>query len=434
VKYESISPKQAEIFTFAHEGYDALICDGAVRSGKTSMMMIAFIEWAMNRFNGCNFGICGKTVLSAERNIITPFTGVTSMTRKYKVVYRRSLMMMTVERAGVENYFYVFGGKDESSYTLIQGITLSGVLFDEVALMPRSFVEQGITRTLAEDNAKLWFSCNPETPNHWFYLEWILEAEKHNAKHVHFLMTDNPSLSEKAIQRAAASFSGVFYERYILGLWRKAEGLIYAHFDPVRHVVGDSDIPKAGEYYVSIDYGTSNPFSAGLWLLHNGIGYRVREYYFDSRKEGYQKTDEQYADEIDRLIGDRQRYAIRHVVIDPSAASMRVCLRRRGYSVWEADNDVLPGIMNVSSALQYGRLKIHKNCTDLIREMGLYTWDEKEKEDRPVKENDHAQDDTRYFVRTVLRRDVRAFDGEIPVTDGGNKSIIIGGKRLFADD
>jgi PBSX family phage terminase large subunit len=247
------------------------------------------------------------------------------------------------------------------------------------------------------------------------------------------MMTDNPSLSERAIQRAAASFSGVFYERYILGLWKKAEGLIYAHFDPAKHVVKDEDIPKRGLMYVSVDYGTSNPFSAGLWILHNGIGYRWREYYFDSRKEGYQKTDEQYADEIDKLIGGRYPNAIHHVVIDPSAASMSVCLRRRGYSVREADNAVIPGIMNVSSALQYGRLKINESCTDLIREMGLYTWDEKATEDKPIKENDHAQDDTRYFVRTILRRDVHAFDGEFPILDDGNKNIIIGGKRLFAD-
>jgi len=429
MKYNSISLKQFEIFKFPHESYDALICDGAVRTGKTSMMMISFIEWAMNRFNGCNFGICGKSIRSAERNIIMPFTQLTSMARRYKIVYRRSLMLMTVESMGKINYFYLFGGKDESSYALIQGITLSGIFFDEVALMPRSFVEQGITRTLSEDNAKLWFSCNPESPNHWFYLEWIINAEKHRAKHLHFLMSDNPSLSEKAIKRAESSFTGVFYDRYILGLWRKAQGLIYPMFDPQKHICGDSDIPHYGTYYISVDYGTSNPFSAGLWVILCGVAYRIQEYYFDSRKEGSQQTDEQYADKIDELaIG----YPIERIIIDPSAASFRVCLKNRGYAVRDANNEVVPGIMNVSSALQYGRLKIHHSCIDLIREMGLYSWDEKAIEDKPLKENDHAADDTRYFVRTILRKDIDAFDDDIVWDiDNGKENIIINGKRLF---
>jgi len=166
VKFNSISPKQAEIFTFPHEDFDALICDGAVRSGKSSMMTIAFIEWATNRFDGHNFGICGKTVRGAERNIILPLLSVSSMTRKYRMKYKRSLSMMTVEYQGNTNYFYIFGGRDESSYMLIQGITLAGVLFDEVALMPQSFVEQGISHTLSVDESKLWFNCNPEHPEH----------------------------------------------------------------------------------------------------------------------------------------------------------------------------------------------------------------------------------------------------------------------------
>jgi PBSX family phage terminase large subunit len=277
----------------------------------------------------------------------------------------------------------------------------------------------------------LWFSCNPESPSHWFYNEWILEAEKHRAKHIHFLMTDNPSLSEKSIQRASASFSGVFYDRYILGLWKKAQGLIYPHFDPKKHVVSDGDIPEHGTNYISVDYGTSNAFSAGLWTLYNGVAYRVREYYFDSRKQGSQKTDEQYADEIMKLA--RKRHITR-IILDPSAASFHVCLRNRGYSVRLANNEVIPGIMNVASALEYGRIKIHEGCTDLIREMGLYSWDEKATDDRPIKEHDHACDELRYFVRTVLKRDVRAFDGEILThDDDGNQNIVIGGKKLFAE-
>ena len=167
-RFDKISEKQAEIFRFMAEDYDALICDGAVRSGKTTMMAIAFIEWAMSRFNGAMFAICGKTVRSAERKHHLPLIGNKSVAQKYAMSFNRSTSMLTVQRGRRSNIFFVFGGKDESSYMLIQGITLSGVMFDEVALMPQSFVEQAIARTLSEDNAKLWFNCNPENPAHWF--------------------------------------------------------------------------------------------------------------------------------------------------------------------------------------------------------------------------------------------------------------------------
>lgn len=189
MRFDTISPKQAEIFRFPHEDYDALICDGAVRSGKSSMMMISYVMWAMERFDGHNFGICGKTVQSVERNLIAPFQAVRSVAQKYRIKYLRSRSLMMVEYLDKVNFFYVFGGKDESSYALIQGITLAGILFDEVALMPRSFVEQGISRTLSIDDALLWFNCNPEHPEHWFHTEWILQPEKHRAKHLHFLMS-----------------------------------------------------------------------------------------------------------------------------------------------------------------------------------------------------------------------------------------------------
>lgn len=230
MRFDRISPKQAEIFKFMAEPYDALICDGAVRSGKTTMMAVAFIEWAMGRFNGCNFGVCGKTVRSAERNIIMPLISTRSVTKRYSVTYTRSLSLMTIRRGNTQNSFYIFGGKDESSYMLIQGITLSGVFFDEVALMPESFVDQAIARTLTEDDAKTWFNCNPENPGHWFYQNWVSKPEAHNAKHLHFLMSDNPANSEKALARAERDYEGVFYKRYVLGLWVAAEGSIYRTF------------------------------------------------------------------------------------------------------------------------------------------------------------------------------------------------------------
>lgn len=304
MRFDRLSPKQAEIFTFPHEGYDALICDGAVRTGKTMMMVNSFLLWAMGEFNGQAFAICGKTVASAERNIITPLLSLKSVTSHFTISYTRATRLMTVRRKDRINYFYVFGGKDESSYTLIQGITLAGVLLDEVALMPRSFVEQAITRTITVENRRLWFNCNPESPNHWFYKEWICRHEAHNAKYLHFLLEDNPGFTPKALEKAKSGFVGTFYDRYIMGRWVVAEGAVYPHFDPKKHTFQPRDAPKNGMYYLSCDYGTANPFSLGLWRVSGGKAYRIAEYYYDSRAPehyGRQQTDEEYCDQLEKL-------------------------------------------------------------------------------------------------------------------------------------
>ena len=256
--FTKLSPKQKSIFKWCYNsGYKAIICDGAVRSGKTICMITSFVLWAMKNFTGATFGICGKTVRSAERNIITPLQQIADLTHYFKITYTRSVNLLTVEGAGHKNFFYVFGGKDESSYTLIQGITLSGVLFDEVALMPRSFVEQAITRTLSVEQAKLWFNCNPDNQFHWFYTEWIRKSEEKNALHLHFLMSDNPILTEEQLDFAEKQFTGVFHDRYIKGLWVSAEGVIYDMFSVENYVLSEiPEIENGNARYVSVDYGT----------------------------------------------------------------------------------------------------------------------------------------------------------------------------------
>lgn len=224
-----ISEKQRKILAFPYSKYDALICDGAVRSGKTSIMMWAFVRWAMENFSGQRFGICGKTVDSASKNIVVPFTSMSLAKERYILRWRRSDKILEVRRGAVTNYFEVFGGKDESSYALIQGRTLAGVLLDEVVLMPRSFVEQALTRC-SVDGAKLWFSCNPGSPHHWFYTEWIKRHEERNALYLHFEMTDNPGLTQKTLERYENMFAGIFYDRYVRGLWVAAEGVVYSDF------------------------------------------------------------------------------------------------------------------------------------------------------------------------------------------------------------
>src|SRR5690606_11905599 len=192
------------------------------------------------------------------------------------------------------------------------------------ALMPQSIVNQATARCSVE-GSKLWFNCNPAGPYHWFKLEWLDKLEEKNALHLHFTMDDNPSLSERVKERYRRMYSGVFYRRYILGLWVLAEGLIYDMFDPQKHVVPTVGRPYT-QYYVSIDYGTQNPMAFGLWGFHKGVWYKVKEYHYDGRLKGRQKTDEEYYQDLVEFVGDVQPRAI---IIDPSAASFITLIRKK---------------------------------------------------------------------------------------------------------
>ncbi len=403
----ALSEKQKKILAFPYLGYDALICDGAVRSGKTSIMAVSFVRWAMERFQQRNFAICGKTVQSAVRNVITPLLGVRYFEKYgYRLSWSFSNHMLTVSRGNKTNYIYVFGGKDEASASLIQGITLAGVMLDEVALMPRSFVEQALARCSVEGSL-FWFNCNPENPNHWFYQEWVLHPEKHNALHLHFLMEDNPALSPAVLKRYQSMYSGIFYERFVLGRWCVTQGLVYPMFaeNSDRFLYDKSTDGITGRFFISIDYGTYNPCSMGLWCIRNGTAIRIDESYFDSRKAQHQRTDEEHYDELVRLAQGRY---IEAVIIDPSAASFVETIRRHGkFLVRQAENSVIPGINVTAALLAGGKLRIHPRCTDSIREFGMYRWDDKKQEDAVIKEYDHAMDDIRYFAATVLAKEFR---------------------------
>jgi len=397
------SEKQREIFRFPYTHYEALICDGAVRSGKTSVMSLSFLLWAMGRFDRCAFAICGKSVGSVERNIITPLLGVQYLQQNFAIRYNRGGHVLIVRRGVRENRFYLFGGKDESSYALIQGVTLAGVLLDEVALMPQSFVEQALARC-SVDGAKFWFNCNPENPMHWFRQEWILQPDKHNALHLHFMMTDNPSLSEETRQRYERTYSGVFYQRYVLGKWVAAEGVIYSMFSETENVYRPEQRPKAMAWLsnrtIAVDYGTTNP-TRFLDIYDDGETVRVdREYDWDSRKEHAQKTDREYADDLLAFMGPQQCA----VIVDPSAASFIAELGRRGVYVVKADNDVPDGIRKTAGLIGRRIIQICETCSRLIDEMGTYVWDEKASqrgEEKPVKQNDHSADALRYYVNSL---------------------------------
>lgn len=410
--FKTVSEKQKQVFQWWNKtDYKAIICDGAVRSGKTMCMITSFIHWAMRNFNGCNFGICGKTVASAERNIERPLIGIADLTHYYKLEYLKGKHLLIVESKSKNyktiNNFWIFGGKDESSYTLLQGITLSGIFLDEVALMPESFVNQAIARTLSEKKAKYWFNCNPESPAHWFYNDWILQSEEHNALHLHFLMTDNPILDDEQIAEAEKQFTGVFYQRYIQGLWVVAEGLIYPMYEDA--IAEPPEKAYVQQYVMSIDYGTQNAFAALIWAKIDDIWYAIDEYYYSGRTEGVQKTDEQYAQDIDKFTEPYRQGEKLRTIIDPSAASFIAVLRQRKlYRVIPADNAVLDGIRNTATALQTGIIKISPKCEMWKWEAQSYVWADSDVDDIPVKVNDHC------LTGDTL---VMTEDGEKPISE-----------------
>ena len=402
-----LSEKQKEIFRFGDSEYDALICDGAIRTGKSSLMTAAFVDWAMERFDRTRFGICGKTADGVAKNLVLPYLATSMARRKYRLRWRPGSRELTVEtRDGGRrrrNVFELFGGMNESSFMLIQGRTLGGVLLDEAVLLPRSFVEQAIARC-SLPGSKLWFNCNPASPAHWFYREWICRAEEKNALRLQFRLEDNPALSEATLKRYRSAYAGVFLRRYVLGEWCAAEGLVY---DPA-FVHTTEEVPEEGDVYISVDYGTMNPFSAGLWRvvrdpsLRGGVrAVRIREFYHDGRGSGVTMTDEDYCREIERLAGDLK---VKRVIVDPSASSFIAALRRRGFTVLRAKNDVVDGIRVTAGLLRSGAIRIHSCCRDAMREFSLYRWADGGERDAVVKENDHAMDDIRYFAVTVLTK------------------------------
>ena len=404
-KFQPFSKKQKKILTWwmtnspVHDK-DGIIADGAIRSGKTVSMSLSYVLWAMESFDGQNFGMCGKTIGSFRRNVLF-WLKLMLVSRGYRVTDQRADNLIVVQKGDVMNYFYIFGGKDERSQDLIQGITLAGCFFDEVALMPQSFVNQATGRC-SVDGSKYWFNCNPDGPFHWFKVEWIDKQVDKNILYLHFTMDDNLSLSERVKERYRKMYSGIFFKRYILGLWVVAEGVIYSMFDTTKHIK-EIVANKTGEYYISIDYGTQNPTVFLLWLKTKEGSYCIKEYYYSGRDKGIQKTDTEFADDLEEFS---KHFKIRRVIVDPSAASFIAELKKRGFNIKKAKNDVLDGIRYTASLLNDCKIFFSSSCVNTIKEFNSYVWDEKAAnrgEDKPIKENDHAMDAVRYFCYTILK-------------------------------
>ena len=257
---------------------------------------------------------------------------------------------------------------------------------------------------LSESGAELFGTTNPDSPNHWFKVNFIDRQGEIDIFVMQFLIDDNTFLDSNYVEELKKEYTGVFYDRFIRGLWVIAEGLVYPMFDKKRHILDECEEPKDKhfEYYISIDYGTINPCSMGLWRLEEGRAVRVKEVYYDSKRKKKQLTDEEYYSMLDDLAGDKSIIA---VVVDPSAASFIETIRRHGkFNVRKANNDVIDGIRVTGSMLQNMKLFFGKDCEDSIREFGLYRWDEKAPADRVVKEFDHAMDDIRYACNTIFKK------------------------------
>lgn len=395
---EGFSRKQLQVLTWwsvpeIRARYDAVLCDGAVRSGKTLCMGLSFVLWALWEHPQQEFALCGKTILALRRNLVDGLMGrLRGMGIPCRFVAARNLLEVGSGQQWIR--CHLFGGRDEASADHIQGMTLAGVLFDEAALLPRSFVEQALARCSVA-GAVYWFSCNPEHPNHWFYREWVCKTRERRVLYLHFTMQDNPSLSPKVRQRYERLYSGDFYRRFILGEWVAPQGLVYPMFSPQRHLRRVSE-KSCTRFAVSCDYGTLNPMSMGLWGNCGGVWHRLRESYHDGRETGIRRTDEEHYAALEELVGE---LPVEVVIVDPSAASFLQCVRAHGrFAVLPADNRVREGIAAVGAALQRGSIAFDPSCKDTIREFSLYRWEEKSGMERPCKEDDHSMDDIRYFV------------------------------------
>lgn len=400
-KFKPFSKKQRKLLYWWQKespakDYDIAIADGAIRSGKTIAMICSFLRWSQSSHDGEDFIIAGKSIGALKRNVIKPMQQILdSWGWKYEYVRSQTPYL----KIGTNTY-YLFGASNEASQDTLQGLTSAGALADEVALFPKSFTDQMIGRC-SVDNAKIFMNCNPRSPYHYIKTEYIDKAKEKKIFYLHFTMEDNLSLAEKVKERFRRMFSGVFFKRYILGLWVVAEGVIYDMFKPDKHVVKTIDRDYK-EYYISIDYGTQNPTVFGLWGFFNNKWYKVKEYHYSGREENKQKTDTEYADDLIKFKGN---LPIKGVIVDPSAASFIAELQKRRIRVMKAKNDVLDGIRNVATALNDGMIYYNDCCNETFREFNSYVWDEKAAErgeDKPIKQNDHHMDSDRYFVNTVL--------------------------------
>ena len=387
-----LSQKQTEFVRYGNRRWN--FKGGATRSGKTYLDFKWIIPIRIRERIGKDglAVILGVTKSTIERNVLEPMRNL----------YGDEL----VGTISSDNTAWIFGEKcyclgaeKVSQVSKIRGASIKYCYGDEVA----DWSEEVFA--LLKSRLDKEYSCfdgtyNPQYPNHW--LKKFLESDADIFSQT-YTIDDNPFLPPAFVENLKKEYAGtVFYDRYILGRWTLAEGLVYPMFSKEAHVT--SETGGAGKYYISCDYGTQNPTVFCLWRMDKGRAVMEKEYYHSGRATNRQKTDEEYYQDLERFADG---YEIERIVIDPSAASFSECIRRHGkFAVWKANNDVLDGIRLTAACIKSGRIKFHESCTHAFDEFGLYSWDKDAAEDKVIKENDHVLDAVRYFVMTVLRREV----------------------------
>lgn len=388
------TPKQTQLISdFKHDRLKRInILDGSVRSGKTVITSILWGLWVATMPADKTYLMTARTLTTLKRNCLEPmvrFFGAENF--QYSISSKQG-------RLFCRNVQFE-GANDAQAEAKIRGLTLQGAYVDEITLVPEDYFTMLLSR-LSEKDAKLFGSTNPDSPSHWLKKKYIDRADELSIYYDTYVIDDNTFLDPEYIKSIKNEYVGMFYDRFILGKWVIAEGLVYEFGE---ENITD-EIPVTGEYYVSCDYGTMNPFSCGLWCVNGDKAVRIKEYYYNGRETNAQRTDEEYVDDVERLI---EGYNVRKIIVDPSAASFIAALKKRNHNVLRANNDVTDGIRTVARFLKKGNIKIHRSCKDAINEFGLYSWNDKSVEDAVIKENDHAMDDIRYFCYTIMKKKVR---------------------------
>jgi len=405
---EKLSNKQ--IASYRESTARINILEGSVRSGKSFILLLRWLDFCRTGPKGPLI-ICGRTDKTIKRNIIIPLQAIVGNAVQYSVgkgevsLYNRTM--------------YVVGANDDRAEAKIRGSEFAGALLDEASLLPENFFKMLLSR-LSIPDSKLFCATNPDSPFHWLKRDFIDREHELDLKVFSYTIHDNPVLSAKYIRDLSAEYQGLWYKRYILGQWVLADGAVYDFFDEDIHVM-QMPTSEANYYIVGVDYGTTNPCVFTL------IGYNPnqypnmwleKEYYYDSKKEMRQKSDYDYSNDLIKFISG---YNVKHIYIDPSAASFKQELRRNGVNnVMDAVNDVVPGIRFVGQLLTNGTYKICSNCTETIKEFSNYLWDSKASErgeDKPIKKFDHSCDSQRYalythFFNKNLRQEFTERDAE----------------------
>lgn len=370
------------------------ILEGSVRSGKTWISLVLWAFWVKTMPEGAGvfYLMSARSLTTLKRNCLLPLQDLVgtnnfsfSISAKEGKLFGRSILLE--------------GANDAQAETKIRGVTLQGAYCDELTKMQEDFFAMLLSR-LSLPGAKLFATTNPDAPGHWLKERYIDRKDELNLLDVKFLLEDNTTLPGDYIDSIKKEYTGIYFQRFILGEWTLAEGLIYPMYIDA---LGEPPKAEPDAVAISIDYGTMNAFAAGFWEKHGKIWYMSREYYYSGRDKGEQKTDEDYGRDIDSFTeGYGTPSKKLKVIIDPSAASFIALLRRRGkYHVLPANNDVINGIRDTAACMQQGAIKISPKCKKWVTEVQGYVWDDSTSDDKPVKENDHHMDQTRYFVKTM---------------------------------